>query len=174
MFNNKQHITNKEKPLIKSIAIQTIIFVCIFQFTSFIRETNMLARNTEITQTRELSTIASGPVNIMATEKPLVLYFFAPWCQVCHASISNLQSIYEKHENLDVIAVALDFDNREEVERFTRQHKLTFPVALGDSMLKNDFQVPGYPSYYVLNEQNIIISKSMGYSTELGIYLRSL
>ncbi len=134
----------------------------------------MLARDTAITEQRELQTLVNGTINISAEEKPLVLYFFAPWCQVCHASISNLQSIYEKHENLDVIAVALDFQDVEEVEKFTRQHKLTFPIVLGDSKIKNDFQVPGYPSYYVLNDQNVIISKSMGYSTELGIYLRSL
>ena len=164
----------KETPLLKSIAIQTIIFFCIFQFTSFIRETNMLARDTAITEMITLPSLVHGPIDVSANQKPLVLYFFAPWCQVCHASISNLQAIYEKHENLDVIAVALDFEAVDEVEQFTQQHQLTFPIVLGDNKIKTDFQVPGYPSYYVLNEQNIIISKSMGYSTELGIYLRSL
>ena len=134
----------------------------------------MLARDTHINSETILPTLFDDTITLSAQGKPLILYFFAPWCQVCHASISNLQSIYEKNENLDVIAIALDFTDQEEVEKFTQRHQLTFPIALGNSALREQLQVHGYPSYYVLNEQNIITSKSIGYSTELGIYLRSL
>ena len=167
-------ISFKEGVLFKSLAIQTIIFICIFQFTSFIRETSMLSTDSQVTSSQSLPTLHGKEISISADGKPLVVYFFAPWCQVCHASIGNLQAIYEKNQNIDVIAIAMDFTSQEEVEKFTRQHKLTFPIALGDHLTKADFKVQGYPSYYVIDEQNLIASKSMGYSTELGIYLRSL
>jgi len=160
--------------LIKSITIQTIIFICIFQFTSFVRETSMLSTDTHLSVEQTFPTLHGDTLTISAKGKPLVLYFFAPWCQVCHASISNLQSIYEKHENLDVIAVAMDFTDQNEVMKFSQQHKLTFPIALGNNQLKELLQIQGYPSYYVIDEENLIASKSMGYSTELGMYLRSL
>ena len=53
-------------------------------------------------------------------------------------------------------------------------HQLTFPVALGHEGVKKTFKIKGYPSYYVLDEQNTIVSRSMGYSSEIGLYLRLL
>lgn len=122
----------------------------------------------------EVPTLMGETISLNAQGKTTILYFFAPWCQVCHASIGNLQALFQKNEQLDVIAVAMDFTSNEEVMRFTSQHQLTFPIALGNEAIKQIFEISGYPSYYVLNEENVIIGKSMGYSSELGLYLRSL
>lgn len=119
-------------------------------------------------------TLMDETVSLSAQGKTTVLYFFAPWCQVCHVSIGNLQSLFQKNEQLNVIAIALDFTNKDEVRNFSNKHQLTFPVALGNEAIKKVFEISGYPSYYVLNEENVIIAKSMGYSSELGLYLRSL
>jgi peroxiredoxin len=121
-----------------------------------------------------LSTITGELVSLQSQGKTTVIYFFAPWCQVCHASIGNLQTLFEKNEQVDVIAVALDYSSTEEVMKFTQRHQLTFPIALGNEKTKLTFAVTGYPSYYVLDEDNVITAKSMGYSSQLGLYLRSL
>ncbi|NMP32382.1 TlpA family protein disulfide reductase [Thalassotalea sp. M1531] len=134
----------------------------------------MLSTDTQVNEGLVLPTLNNEFQSISAQGKPLVIYFFAPWCQICHMSISNLQSTFEKNSNIDVIAIAMDFTDKEEVNKFVARHKLTFPIALGKESLKNEFQITGYPSYYVINEQNLITSKSLGYSTELGLYLRSL
>jgi len=122
----------------------------------------------------QIPSLMGNSISLNAQGKTTILYFFAPWCQVCHASIDNLQALYQKNEHLDVIAVAMDFTSSEEVMKFTSQHQLTFPIALGNEAIKQTYKITGYPSYYVLNEENVIISKSMGYSSELGLYLRSL
>jgi peroxiredoxin len=148
-----------------------------------LRETSMLATDKSIdeviTENSDISidlvpTLMDETVSLNAQGKTTVLYFFAPWCQVCHVSIGNLQSLFQKNEQLNVIAIALDFTNKDEVRNFTNKHHLTFPVALGNEAIKKVFEISGYPSYYVLNEENVIIAKSMGYSSELGLYLRSL
>jgi peroxiredoxin len=148
-----------------------------------LRETSMLATDKSIdeviTENSDISidlvpTLMDETVSLNAQGKTTVLYFFAPWCQVCHVSIGNLQSLFQKNEQLNVIAIALDFTNKDEVRNFSNKHQLTFPVALGNEAIKKVFEISGYPSYYVLNEENVIIAKSMGYSSELGLYLRSL
>jgi peroxiredoxin len=121
-----------------------------------------------------VSTLSGKTVSLTAFEKTTIVYFFAPWCQICHASISNLQTRYQQDQKLNVIAVALDFTDDEEVLAFTKKHQLTFPVVLGDEAIKQSFEITGYPSYYVINEENMIVSKSLGYSSALGLYLRSL
>jgi thiol-disulfide isomerase/thioredoxin len=113
-------------------------------------------------------------VSIEAQGKTTVLYFFAPWCQICHLSIGNLQAQYEKNNNIAVIAIALDYSDKAEVLAFVDQHKLTFPVVLGTQQIKSAFNIKAYPSYYILDKNNIIMARSLGYSTELGLYLRTL
>jgi len=143
----------------------------------------MLAKNTDLSITAkqhpqiELNKVASlmgETVSLNSQGKVTVLYFFAPWCQVCHASIGNLQALFQKNEDIDVVAIALDFTAKDEVMAFTSKHQLTFPIALGNEAIKQTFNISGYPSYYVLSEENVIIGKSMGYSSELGLYLRAL
>ena len=123
---------------------------------------------------KEIPTIYGETVSLTSQGKKTIIYFFAPWCQICHVSIGNLQTTFEKNEQVNVIAVALDFKDVNEVLDFTKQHQLTFPIALGNEKIKNAFSITAYPSYYVINEQNTIIGKSLGYSSELGLYLRSL
>jgi peroxiredoxin len=122
----------------------------------------------------QVSTLSGKTISLTAFDKTTIVYFFAPWCQICHASIGNLQARYQQDQELNVIAVALDFTDPDEVLAFTKQHQLTFPIALGNEAIKQSFEITGYPSYYVINEENMIVSKSLGYSSELGLYLRSL
>ncbi len=160
--------------MLRSISIQIIVFFIIFQSLSWFKESNMLATKSKLTKHHFVLPTTVGNTITLTPEKKTVIYFFAPWCHVCHASIDNLQSIYQRNEELNVIAVALDYMDVSEIEDFVAQHQLTFPVALGNEKVKQAYKVNGYPSYYVINEQNTVIAKSMGYSTELGLYLRSL
>ncbi|TYK66963.1 TlpA family protein disulfide reductase [Colwellia echini] len=121
-----------------------------------------------------IPTLMGETVSLNAQGKTTILYFFAPWCQVCHASIGNLQALYEKNEHINVVAIAMDYSRTAEVMKFTSKHHLTFPVALGNEIIKHAFEVTGYPSYYVVDKENVIVAKSMGYSSELGLYLRTL
>jgi len=139
----------------------------------------MLSTDVDLTSTPTLSfefvpTLMGKTISLNAKGKTTVLYFFAPWCQICHYSIGNLQTLYEKNENIDVIAIAMDYRNTDEIKEFTQQHKLTFPIALGNEAIKNAFAVRAYPSYYIVDKNNTITGRSMGYSSELGLYLRSL
>lgn len=124
--------------------------------------------------TQILSTTLGETITLASTDKTTVLYFFAPWCQICHISISNLQTLYEHNQQIDVIAIALDFTSEKDVIDFTNKHQLTFPIALGNETIKQAFDISGYPSYYVINKDNVIVSKSMGYSSTVGLYLRTL
>jgi len=140
-----------------------------------IRETSMLTTGEALAkQDIWLKTLDNKTIALTNINKTTVVYFFAPWCEICHVSISNLQSLYEKNEHINVIAVALDYIDKKEVSEFTSQHQLTFPIALGSEQVKSQFKVKGYPSYYVIDEENTIIAKSMGYSSEIGLLLRTL
>lgn len=164
---------------VRNFIIQILIVFVVFQSVSFLRETSMLSTDTEINSQSDLvfthvPTLMGETISLNSQGNKTIIYFFAPWCQVCHVSIGNLQGLYEKNDQLDVIGVALDYSSVDEVMTFTQQHQLTFPIALGSEKIKRAFSISGYPSYYVISEENSIIGKSLGYSSELGLYLRSL
>ncbi len=108
------------------------------------------------------------------TGKQTLVYFFAPWCGVCHASIDNVEDIRRKKRmnELDVYIVALDWSSRARVERFVAEHELTVPVLLGTEAVGQAYRVDAFPSYYVLDGDGKVIARSRGYSTEIGMRLR--
>ena len=105
-------------------------------------------------------------------ERPTLLYFFAPWCSVCRLSMGNLESLNEA--NVRVVAIALDYANQTEVEQFLKDIDVQVPTYLGTNELKQRFAVKAYPSYYVLDEDFEIQGRTVGYSTTLGLWLRTL
>ncbi len=105
--------------------------------------------------------------------KKTLIYFFAPWCPICHASIDNIESIKASlKDQVNYYIIALDWKNKQEVEKFLAEHELTIPVLLGTQSTSDDFKIRGFPSYYVIAKDGQLASKDMGYTTELGMRLR--
>ncbi|NMP15298.1 TlpA disulfide reductase family protein [Thalassotalea sp. Y01] len=136
----------------------------------------MLSADSSETPNFQLLDLSYQPRDLLVadTSNPSIIYFFAPWCSVCRFSMDNLQSLYQRNPDVNIVAVALDFKDKQEVQQFVERMGLEFPILLGNQQVKQAYKVSAYPSYYVLDEQQQIQHKSMGYSTELGLYLRSL
>jgi len=161
--------------LLRSIALQLIFFIIIFNLASWFRESSMLANDTPIAQNNyQVQRLNGESLFLQAQGKTTVLYFFAPWCQICNLSIENLEAIHQKNKNIDIIAVALDYADKKSVVDFAQRHQLTFPVVYGTTAVKTAFKIKAYPSYYIIDKENTIIGRSLGYSTEMGLYLRTL
>lgn len=109
---------------------------------------------------------------LLAEDKPNLVYFFAPWCTICALSIGNLA--YLDADKINVVVIALDYASEEEVRQFVTDHKVSAKVLMGHEALKSQFQIQGYPSYYLLNEQHMITSRAFGYSTAIGLKLREV
>jgi thiol-disulfide isomerase/thioredoxin len=105
------------------------------------------------------------------SNKKTLLYFFAPWCTVCKMSIGNLDVV--DTEEFNVVRVALDYQSVEEIQAFVKDAGVQGAVLLGGEAHKKRFNISGYPTYYILNENLQVIKHNMGYSTSLGLILRT-
>lgn len=106
--------------------------------------------------------------------KRVVVYFFAPWCKICSMSMHNLVDVAAKEDpELIILALGVEYQQAEEIWEFVDNHELQMPVLLGSRKQMLDWKIQAFPTYYVLNEAGQIISRSVGYSTELGIRWRS-
>ncbi|KZN37686.1 TlpA family protein disulfide reductase [Pseudoalteromonas luteoviolacea] len=100
-----------------------------------------------------------------------VVYFFAPWCNICRYSMPNIDKLHRQGK-VNAVAIALDFQSVEEIEAFSKDLNLSMPILLGNSKTAQDYKVKAYPTYYVMDPELKIIERSIGYSSELGIRLR--
>lgn len=104
------------------------------------------------------------------TDKTLI-YFFAPWCSICRVSMPGLNLL--PNNNLRIIAIAQDWQSREEVEKFISEVGYHGEVLLGNEQTRDYFRIKGYPSYYVLDRKGEVIHQDQGLSTPPGLWLRT-
>jgi peroxiredoxin len=106
----------------------------------------------------------------------LVLYFFAPWCRVCAYSSHNVNALRASRTEaeLTVLAVGLDWEDEADLRRFATEHELSVPVLKGDEALGRAYHVDTFPTIYIIDEEGRVEDRVVGYTTELGLRLRSL
>ncbi len=155
---------------------QLLLFIGIFMLISWWQKKDMLATHSaELAPAFTLVTVDGETFRFdpQTQNKKTLIYFFAPWCSICHLSIENIESIRQSAPNENnYIVVALDWKNQQEVDAFLAEHTLNMPVLLGTKNTRQDFKIKGYPSYYVINSDGYVKSKDFGYTTELGMRVR--
>ena len=117
----------------------------------------------------------SGRVEVLPKSATTVkiLYFFAPWCGVCKASMGNLSTLRHWMPDLEIAIVGLDYESPEEIRVFTAGHHLEIPTFLGSSVMRDAWGIEAYPTYVVLDKNNTIRCTSVGYSSTIGLALRA-
>ncbi len=169
-------LLNKIKARLKTIKplslFRDFMLLCLVIFAiTWWQTRDMLATNgSEVIKPQYLVALDQTVQPLFNTQKPNLVYFFAPWCQVCALSIGNLQ--YLNEDKINIVVVALDYSSQEEVADFVKSHSLGTQVLLGTNELKQAFKISAYPSYYLIDANGKITSRSVGYSTALGLKLR--
>jgi thiol-disulfide isomerase/thioredoxin len=102
--------------------------------------------------------------------RPLLIHFWASWCPVCELEQGSIQSISDDHA---VITIAMQSGEAEEVISYMQQEKLQFPVINDpDGIVAQRFGVRAVPSSFVIDENNNIMFRETGFTTETGLRLR--
>jgi thiol-disulfide isomerase/thioredoxin len=127
----------------------------------------------ELAPVTELALLGGGSSSALRPGQPGIVYFFAPWCRVCRVSIGNLDSLVEDGRVGWATVVALDYADAEEVWDFIERTGVSLPVLLGTARTAADWSVRAFPTYYVIDSSGRIHSRSVGYSTWLGMWARS-
>ena len=125
-------------------------------------------------QTRDLpiDRLAPDLARVQAGQKGVV-YFFAPWCLYCKNSIDNVQKLLSNGHVQWAVVVALDYQSPSEVDAFLSEAEVDLPLVLGTTSDQGSWKVAAFPTYYVLDENGMIRSRSVGYSTYLGLLIRA-
>jgi peroxiredoxin len=106
--------------------------------------------------TLSLQTVEGEPVRLTDYRgKIVVVDFWATWCRPCHAAFDFWSEAVRDHEDVVVLAVAVDDASR--VRAFTAETPLPFDVLLddGQSVFKR-FSPPSMPTAYILDRDGVV------------------
>ena len=111
--------------------------------------------------------------SVMVPGQTGVVYFFAPWCFYCRKSIDNLDGLVASGNLAWARVVALEYESLDEVREFIKETGVNLPVLLGSPQTTEDWQIRGFPTYFVIHGDGKIASRSVGYSTKIGLQVRT-
>jgi peroxiredoxin len=175
-MNDHVNPANKRLRRLRSLLLNAGLFVAVFLVATAYQSRNMLDTGGQSAPALRGTTLAGKPYDLADAEsRPALVYFFAPWCKVCAASAGNLNRLrrWRDASELEMIAVALDWDTAEEVRAYAERHELDITVVLGDANVARNWQIYAFPSYYVLNSKHRITRRDVGYSSQLGLLWRA-
>jgi len=99
---------------------------------------------------RQLMDLAGQPASIEDYQRELlVIDFWATWCLPC---IFQTRLLNEFHANMDprvaLVGIAVDED-REAVLKFLAEHRIDYPVLVGNETIAAEHGVIGYPTIVI-------------------------
>ena len=162
----------KVSSLLLNAALMLIVFVAVSAFQA----RNMLGTDRQAAPDLQAMTLDGAEFDLgTADARPTLVYFFAPWCHYCALSSDNLVRLRRLRDESDlrIITVALDWKNVAEVREYAAKHELNVPVLLGDSSVSRDWKIYGFPTYYVLDSDYLVVRRDIGYTTQLGMLWRT-
>ena len=109
---------------------------------------------------------------------PLVLNFWATWCEPCRTEMLLLQSHYEAGRSAGLRILAINFDEPEPLVRsFVDELGLTFDILLDPgAYVQGLYRVRGYPTTFFVDARGVIRGHKVGAmeASELEAFLADI
>jgi len=113
----------------------------------------------------ELKSLEGKSVGLVSFRgKPLVVNFFASWCDPCRDEMPIINELAAKaaKDGYNVLGLAVD-DTRAAVTEFAKESKLVFPIALDlNSTVKRAYRIFGPPATFFIDSQGILRDVVLG------------
>jgi len=96
--------------------------------------------------------------------KPLVINFFASWCDPCRAEMPLIKELAAAgpREGYRVLGIAVE-DGRAAVLQYAREARITFPVALdSSSAVKRAYRIFGPPATFFVDARGTVRDAVLG------------
>ena len=100
--------------------------------------------------------------------KPVVLNFWASWCEPCKTEAAVLEHDWTSYRDSGVVFLGVDYhDLASDARRFVSAHSLTFPMLEdGSGRVTGSYGISQVPETYVLNRQGRVVAHLAGPITD--------
>ncbi len=119
-----------------------------------------------------LASLSSGPapaIHLASLKgKPVMINFWASWCDPCKHEAPLLQATWQHVQSQGIIFLGIDFqDNHTEGLNFLRTNGITYLNVVDDTgSTAINYGLTGVPETFFLNRRGVIVSKVTGELTQ--------
>jgi thiol-disulfide isomerase/thioredoxin len=136
-------------------------------FAPAAQESNVvrLVKNPDLAPGFALSDLDGKPLSLAEGKGKIVLLnFWATWCGPCRAEIADLVDLQKRYaDKLEIIALATDEDDPDEVRRFVLQSGINYRVAMVSDQVRRDYGgINALPTSFVIDSQGRAVQKHVG------------
>ena len=104
----------------------------------------------------------TGTVSLASLRgKPVVLNFWASWCNPCKGEAATLQQAWQQYRKEGVVFVGVDYhDVTSDARTFLEHHGVTYLTVLdGSGMIGDRYGLSGVPETYFVNRQGRLVGE---------------
>ncbi len=105
----------------------------------------------------DLQDLEGNPVSLDDFKgKPVLLNFWATWCQACKEELPAMQRLYEylKPQGIEIVAISIDRNDKDRIKKYVKEYGLTFPVLWDpDQKVRRGYYIMGLPTSYLVDSE---------------------
>lgn len=96
-------------------------------------------------------------------KKPIVVNFWATWCNPCIGELPDLEKAYQKFgDRVAFVGLVVESGDRHQVAAAVKRYNITYPVVLPHKQVQSAYQVTTYPTTIIVHPNGMVAHSHTG------------